>query len=141
MTDVKKRLQGLQSYFQRSGSLIKGMLKKFFFCRGQTKLAMWYFDKNDFERTIPVHFLKEVVRTYELLEIINEKNQLTLPLDHYKEPITNLYDNDMVPLVRTYLERENIIPPHIILPEDQDFMKDVKKKAARNSVISGEVVH
>ena len=54
------------------------------------------------------------------LEIIDKKNELTLPSDHYKEPITELYDNQMVPLVRTYHEKENFIALHILLPEDAD---------------------
>lgn len=56
----------------------------------------------------------------ELMEIIDEKNQLMLPSDHYTEPITNLYEKEMVPLVRTYHEKEKVIALHILLPEDED---------------------
>ena len=43
-----------------------------------------------------------------------------LPSDHYTEPITELYEKEMVPLVRTYHEKEKIIALHILLPEDED---------------------
>ena len=54
------------------------------------------------------------------MEIINTKNQLMLPSQHYTQPIAKLYEDEVVPLVRTYHEKENVIALHILLPEDGD---------------------
>ena len=43
-----------------------------------------------------------------------------LPSDHYTIPITKLYEKEMVPLVRTFHEKEKVIALHILLPEDAD---------------------